>query len=325
MSTAPLVDVHAHFVTPWYAEAARAAGHEMPDGMPAWPTWTPEDHLRLMDEEGIDQSVLSISSPGVYFGDDQAAIGLARRVNDSAAEVCAQYPDRFRFFASTPLPVVDAALEEIARCLDDLGAAGIAVETNMHGRYLSEPAFEPVFAELHRREAVLFVHPTSPPGWQETALGWPRPMLEFLVDTTRTVAALAMNGRLATYPSVRLIVPHCGAFLPLEADRLDLFSRAFAADPGGNGVGESLGGLWYDLAGTPMPTHAESLITRMGSHHLLYGSDYCWTPPTAVAGQVASLDEGWDAQVHGPWRELVAANAATLFSGSQTKELLGDR
>lgn len=309
----PLVDVHAHFVTPWYAEEAIAAGHVQPDGMPGWPEWTPEAHLRLMDAHGIDQAVLSISSPGVHFGDDAAAADLARRVNDFAMEVCAKWPDRFRFFAALPLPSVDGALDELTRGLDELGAAGVAVETNAHGHYLSDPMFEPVLAELDRRAAVVFVHPTSPPGWERTALGAPRPMLEFLVDATRTAAALLTDGVPTRHPSLQLIITHCGAFLPLLVDRLRLFAAAIT--PGGDSatIDDGLARLWFDLAGTPMPRHAEALIAMAGTEHLLYGSDYCWTPPPAMAAQVAALDAGWREDQHGPWRELTAANAAALL------------
>lgn len=311
----PLVDVHAHFVTPWYAEVAAAAGHTRPDGMPGWPAWGAEDHLRLMDANGIDQAVLSISSPGEHFGDDDAAIELARRVNDFAAGVCADHPDRFRFFASVPLPAVDAALGEAARSLDDLGAAGIVVETNSGGMYLGDPALEPFLAELDRRGAVLFVHPTSPPGWEDTALGYPRPMLEFLVDSTRTVADLIMGGSLARHRSLRMIVSHCGGFLPLLVERLKLFASAFPSGPvGPEQIDESLRRLWYDLTGTPVPTHAETLIRYAGTEHLLYGSDYCWTPAAVVARQIPALDAGWPGEVHGDWRDLVADNAARLLA-----------
>lgn len=308
----PVVDVHAHFVTPWYAQEAIAAGHASPDGMPGWPAWTPETHLRLMDAHGIDQAVLSISSPGVHFGDDTAAVDLARRVNLFAMETCAQWPDRFRFFAVLPLPAVDAALDEIAHGLDDLGAAGIAVETNAHGHYLSDPMFEPVLAELDRRAATVFVHPTSPPGWEQTALGAPRPMLEFLVETTRVAAALLTAGTPARYPSLRMILTHCGAFLPLLADRLRLFVGSLSGEDSAI-IDEGLRRFWYDLAGTPMPRHAEALIAMVGTEHLLYGSDHCWTPAPAVAAQVTSLDQGWRRDLHGPWREQAAANAAELL------------
>ncbi len=271
-----------------------------------------------MDEHGIDQAVLSISSPGVHFGDDAAAVQLARRVNDFAAEVCAQWPDRFRFFASVPLPAVEASLAEGTRGLDELGAAGIVVETNTHGTYLSDPSYEPFFAELDRRGAVLFVHPTSPPGHEQTALVLPRPMLEFLVETTRSMVGMMVDGTLARHPNVRVIASHCGAFLPLMIDRLKLFAAFGIGPDDADGLDDALGRLWFDMAGMPVPTHAETLIGRAGSDHLLYGSDFCWTPPSVVALQVDALDAHWRSDIHGPWRDLVATNAQALFSWEGT-------
>jgi len=312
------VDVHAHFVTPWYVESAVAGGHQHPDGMPGWPQWSIEDHLRLMDAHAIDQAVLSISSPGVHFGNDARAVSLARRVNEFAAQVCAQRPDRFRFFASVPLPAVDEAVAEVGRSLDELGAAGVVVQTNVGGRYLTDKAYEPFFSELDRREAVMFVHPTSPPAWEHTALGFPRPMIEFLIETTRTIVGLLLSGTLARHAAIRPVVPHCGAFLPLVLERLELFATALDAGLGDPAEIEELGKvvhrLWYDLAGTPMPTQADTLISKVGTGRLVYGSDYCWTPPAAVAKQLTALDSRWRSDAHGPWRQLAAANAASLLS-----------
>lgn len=318
MSAPPLVDVHAHFLTPRYVEAARAAGHEHPDGMPGWPSWSVEEHLALMDAHGIDRAVLSVSSPGVHFGDDAEARDLARHVNDVAAQVCAEYPDRFDFFAALPLPDVDGALAELARCLDSLGAVGAAVKTHAHGRYLGDAAFEPLWRELDRRRGRLFVHPTSPPGWEATALGAPRPMVEFLFDTTRTVVDLLLAGTLERHPGVRVIVPHCGATLPVLGDRIALFRNGLFTDPAAGDapradVRDVLRELWFDLAGTPLPTQAPLLASTFGTGHVLYGSDHCWTPAAGVAEQVSSLDAGWRAALGSDWRALVAHNAQTLF------------
>jgi hypothetical protein len=120
-----MIDVHAHFVTPEYAAAARAAGHTSPDGMPGWPDWDPDTHLRLMDEWDIAVAMLSVSSPGVHFGDDQAARALARTVNEYGTGIRWEHRDRFGHFASLPLPDVQGALAETAYALDELGSDGV--------------------------------------------------------------------------------------------------------------------------------------------------------------------------------------------------------
>jgi len=309
-----VVDVHAHFVTPWYVAAAEAAGHRHPDGIPWWPSWSPEDHLRLMDDHGIDQAILSVSSPGVWFGDRAESVALCRRLNDYAAKVVADRPDRFAFFASVPLPAVDEAITEAGRALDELGAAGAVTMTNFGGTYLSDPRVGPFLDELDRRGTALFVHPTSPQGWESVALGSPRPLVEFFADTTRVLTAMLADGAVARRAGLRIIVPHCGASLPLLADRLRLFAALQTPDAGTAAIDEGLAHLWFDLAGTPLPVHVEALIAQVGTGSLLYGSDYCWTPPRLVTAQIDALDNRWRADVHGPWRELVADNARTLLT-----------
>lgn len=311
----PLVDVHAHFVTPWYVEAAHAAGHRHPDGMPSWPSWSPEEHLRLMDAHGIEQSILSISSPGVWFDDLESSVALCRRLNDHAAGLVADHPDRFRFFASIPLPAVEEATAEAARALDELGAAGTVAMTNAGGIHLSDPRLAPYLDELDRRGAIVFVHPTSPPGWEATALDSPRPMVEFFAETTRVLSAMLAGGEVARRAGLQIIVPHCGASLPLIVDRLRLFAALRSSSDGSAGIDDGLARLWFDLAGTPLPVQAEALISQVGTGRLLYGSDYCWTPTRLVAAQVATLDAEWRAETHGPWRDLVGANAAALLAG----------
>ncbi|OIJ63456.1 amidohydrolase family protein [Streptomyces mangrovisoli] len=315
--TAPvaLVDVHAHFVTDGYVAAARSAGVEHPDGMPGWPTWSAEQHVDLMDRAGIETSYLSVSSPGVHFGDDGRARALAREVNGFAAAVRAEHPRRFGHFANLPLPDVEGALVETAYALDELGAHGVAVETNHHGHYLGDPRFEPLWAELDRRGAVVFVHPTSPPHADDLTAGRPRPMLEFLFDTARAAADLLFRGVVTRYPRIRWILTHGGGALPLLADRMELFRALVGGGPAdAPGVVEQLGGLWYDMAGTPFPRQVPALSAAFGTDRLLYGSDYCWTPAVAVLAQTASVDAAEQPSATDTWRGLTTRNARRLFT-----------
>lgn len=307
-----LIDVHAHFLTEHYVEAARTAGIDQPDGMPGWPSWSVRDHLQMMAEQNIAHAVLSISSPGVHFGDDDAATALARHVNESAAAVVRENTDSFSFFASIPLPAVEAAVDEAAYAIDHLGARGVIVMSNSGGQYLGDPALDPLWEVVHNRRAIVFEHPTSPPHTDAVALGRPRPMLEFMFDTTRTITDLIFAGVPERYPGIRFLIPHCGALLPLVADRVELFrsllpgshGRAPAALP----TRQQLQRFWYDMAGTPFPAQAPALVDAVGEHQVLYGSDYCWTPSAAVALQVAAVDE------HAGWRALTTANAARFLT-----------
>ncbi|MFI8191563.1 amidohydrolase family protein [Streptomyces sp. NPDC085946] len=308
------LDVHAHFVTDSYVRQARDAGHALPDGVPAWPTWSAEAHLDLMDRCGIRTSMLSISSPGVHFGDDTAARRLAREVNEAGAGTVRAHPGRFGLFASLPLPDVDGALEEIAYACDTLDADGVVLETNTHGTYLGNPDLEPVWAELDRRGAVVFLHPTSPVCWERSALGRPRPMVEFIFDTARTVTDLLMAGTLDRHRNLTVIVPHCGGALPVLADRIDGFMKMFM--PAGTeapGAVEQLGRLYYDLAGPALPRQLPALLGLVGPDRLLYGSDHCWTPAAGVEAHVAGLDAAPAPGGAASWRALTTANAHRIL------------
>ena len=309
----PLVDVHAHFVTDDYVAAARAAGHDHPDGMPGWPSWSAGEHLRLMDQWGVGRSMLSISSPGTHFGDDRAARLLARHVNDTGAAIARAHPDRFGHFASLSSPDVEGALEQLTHALDDLGSDGVILETNSGGVYLGDFRNEPLYEELNRRHAVVFVHPTSPPHAEQISLGRPRPMLEFIFDSTRTVSDLVFSGTLTRYPDIQWVFTHGGGTLPLLADRMEMFRTViFGGTPAESTVQEQVAGLWFDMAGTPFPCQIPALAESCGTDRLLYGSDYCWTPAAGVAAQIASIDAA-PQPADDTWRALTTRNAQRLL------------
>lgn len=277
------IDVHAHYLPEFYRDALVAAGHDRPDGFPVVPEWNAAEHVAVLDRLGVAVALLSISSPGVHFGDDAAAATLARAVNEAGREAAERHPGRFGLLASLPLPDVDAALAEVAYAYDSLAADGIALLTSPGGRYLGDPAYEPLMAELDRRRARVFLHPTSPPCWEANALARPRPMLEFLFDTTRAVTNLVLNGVIARYPAIEWIVPHAGATLPVIADRIAMFTFVLAdVDPAAD-VMADLARLHYDLAGFPIPRQLDALLTITTLEHLHYGSDYPFTPAHVAA------------------------------------------
>ena len=313
-----LIDVHAHLLPDFYVQQATAAGHAHPDGMGGWPTWSVETHLDLMDRNAIETAMLSMSSPGVHFGDDKAARLLARRVNEYTAELTRDHPGRFGNFVSLPLPDVDASLEEIAFAYDELDADGVALLTHTHGVYLGDQRLEPVFAELDRRRAVVFLHPTSPVCWEQSALGRPRPMVEYIFDTARTVTDLVMAGVLTRHANLQVIVPHGGGAVPVLADRVNEFMSLFLPveeTPSLDAV-QQLRGLYYDMAGTAFPRQVPALLGLVDPDRVLFGSDYCWTPPPLADAHIAAIDAA-ESPVDGTtWRSLTTANAQRLFPGT---------
>jgi predicted TIM-barrel fold metal-dependent hydrolase len=308
------IDVHAHYLPADYREALIANGHTEPDGFPVLPEWSAEAHLAMMDRVGIGTSMLSVSTPGVAFGEDPAA--WARRVNEAGAQTVRDHPGRFGLFASLPLPDVEAARAELAYALDDLSADGVVLLTNVDGVYVGDERFDPLFADLDRRRTVVFLHPTSPACFEATSLGYPRPMLEFLLDTTRAVADLVLGGRLERHPRIELIVPHAGAALPVIADRIAGLAGMFSLggrDPGEIDVIGTLQRLHYEVgAGFPFPRHIPALLELVDAGRMLYGTDF---PFGGVPGIEANADTLAHSTLLEPdeVRNVLRGNAQSLF------------
>lgn len=287
------IDCHAHYLPEDYRRAGYEAFPEGPDGFPGFPEWSPQSALEQMEVTGIDAAVLSVSSPGVHFGDDAAARRLARAVNEDGARTVHDHPGRFGLFASLPLPDIDGSLAEIEHAFDTLHADGVVLLTNARGTYLGDGSLDPVFEELNRRKAVLFMHPTSPfcPVCHGSGLDYPRPMLEFMFENTRAVTNLILSGTLDRFPDVRLIVPHAGSALPVLAERIGSISAALRP---GSGSREMVYGhlrrLYYDLAGFPVPTLLRALKDIADPQRVLYGSDWPFTPTPATRQLADALD-----------------------------------
>lgn len=297
------IDLHQHFVPDRYRNALAAAGITRPDGMAGVPAWSDAEAIAMMDRLGIETAFVSISSPGVNFSGPELARELARQTNEDAAQLVARYPGRFGFFAVTPLPDVEAALSEITHAFDVLGADGIVFESNFKGTYLGDTMLEPVYAELDRRKAVIFIHPTSPhcqctkctpSGDQpaDIALGYPRPMLEFMFETTRTVAHIILSGVLQRYPNIEIVVPHAGACLPVLAGRIELLKDAGggrSSDQSPQDIRAALRRLHFDVAGAPVPELLGTLLQIADRSNLHYGSDWPFTPTDACAHLLQKL------------------------------------
>lgn len=309
------VDVHVHYLSATYRKALASAGIGRPDGFPHVPTWSAAAALSAMDDLGIALSFLSLSSPGVSFMPTVASQAkLARAVNEEGAAAVASRPDRFGLLASLPLPDVESSLAEIAHAGDTLGADGFCLLTNYAGTYLSDSALEPVLAELDRRNAVVALHPASPPGFEVTSLGRPRPMLEFPFDTTRVVIALLLDGTFRRHRSIRWIVPHSGSALPVMVDRVQEFASAFLVGPDDPAldIAAELGRLHYDVTGPTVPHALPALLALAQSTQLLYGSDFPFPPVRLIEGMA-------DALVHttilsdSQRTDIFSATAAELF------------
>ncbi|KAF7846104.1 hypothetical protein BT93_L5250 [Corymbia citriodora subsp. variegata] len=288
--------------------------------------WSEEAHLEMMDKCNIQKAILSVSSPGTHLqkNEDASAVELTRYCNDCAANMKRTSPDRFGFWASLPLPDVEASLKEISRASDELNPDGFALLTNHHGIYLGQPEFDPVFAELNRRHATVFIHPTMPchshGGSAAPMTQYPAPMFEFFFDTARCLLNLLLSGTVARCPNITFIIPHCGGAAP------PLLRRCASLGPMLNiptvdknvtydWVRERLNSQFYfDSAGFSFPEQIHGLMQHISAERMLYGSDFPFTPTPAVAALAKAHDEhvpgifGEEGQ-----RALYAENAKRLL------------
>jgi predicted TIM-barrel fold metal-dependent hydrolase len=241
--------------------------------------------------------MLSISEPGVHFGDDARARALARDCNEYGRKLIADYPGRFGLFAILPLPDVDGALREIEYAFDTLHADGVTFMSSypyparyQGNKYLGDPFFAPVMEELNRRRAVAYTHPfRAEPMYNllpdRRAMG-----ITLATDTTLTLESILTNNVATRFPNIRFIWSHGGGTMPYLAGR---FGLATGPDGKPNARLAAVQSFYYDTA---QAFNAFTLagFTRMIPHqHILFGSDYLGN--SGSAGNVVRGLEAYDA------------------------------
>jgi predicted TIM-barrel fold metal-dependent hydrolase len=284
-----LIDIHAHFLTKSYLDAMREAGVDSVDGFPM-PDWSPDSAIAHMDQWGIATQILSISAPGIDFVSGESARKLTRKINEELAAVVARRPDRFRGFALLPLPDVEGALREIEHALDVLKLEGIGLYTNYGGIYPGDARLDPLFAELHRRKAVTYVHPVAPPGFDTARFGYPAATLEYPFDTTRMITNLVSSGTMRRFPDFRMIASHGGGTLPYLVPRIARHTLRFARVPTTpDEIMADFRKFYFDTTAVSHPHAIDALLAIAPKDHLLYGSDHPFMPQPAITQGVDFL------------------------------------
>ena len=230
--------------------------------------------FEMMDGAGVNLQVLSVSSQQPYFDNESKAIEGARAANDLYVEFVARYPGRFRAFAAVPLPHVDAAMKELERALDELKMVGMTIGTSVMERSSADPAFDPLWAELNRRAAVVFVHPAGlglcSPLVRDFGLTWP---VGAPFEDTMFAMHLIERQIPIRYPKVKIIVPHFGGVMPLVLPRIDQHSMLFMKDEA-EPPSVTAKRLWYDTVGHGSLEALRCAHAAFGADRLVYGSDY---------------------------------------------------
>ena len=266
------IDVHYHYAPPVWLTAAKAVS---PAGQQVWDTWSTQRAVSDLDQSGVAKALLSISSPGLFFGDAAAAYRLARACNEYAATMVAEHPGRFGTFLALPLPDIEASLREVAYGFDTLKADGVGLFTSYGGKLLGDPVFAPLFEELDRRKAVIFVHPTSPACCANLVPGIAAANIEYATDTTRAIVRMIFSGSSRRYPNIRMIWSHAGGTLPFLDFR---FIREAALDryktllP--DGFLFEARRFYYDTAQAANAAPMSALLKTVPLSHIVFGTDY---------------------------------------------------
>jgi predicted TIM-barrel fold metal-dependent hydrolase len=267
------IDVHHHLFPPAFVAGLVDSGHYLSRGVAR--EWTPRVSIEDMDAAGIATAYTSITAPGFDVVAHERRAAATRECNEYGAQMARDFPGRFGLFASLPLPDVDASLREIGYALDVLKADGIGLLSSYRDKWLGDPAFAPVMDELDRRKAVVYVHPTTPDCCRNLMPGIADWVIEFPVDTTRTIASLLFSGTVARCHGIRFVFAHIGGILPLVADHL---TRAAEVDPqlasrAGGKILEKLKAFHYDTALRAHPGALKAALELIGVPQLLFGTD----------------------------------------------------
>jgi predicted TIM-barrel fold metal-dependent hydrolase len=276
------IDVHHHMLPPFYMDLRRA----VPD-VGRMPECSPARSLDDMEKNGVMTAMLSLAVSGVSFDAGEAGRSLARKSNDFGAELVRDHPSSFGLLAALPLPDPQGSLAEIEYALDKLHADGIALLSSYGDKWLGDPTYAPVFEELNRRKAVVFVHPNAPNCCANLLPHVPASTIEFLFDTTRTIESLLTTGTFSRFPNVQFIFSHGGGAMPMLANRI---ARNFPKDLSAqvpNGVLYELKRQYYDTASASNPTSLNALLSVVPASQVVFGSDFPFLSAGEAAGDLA--------------------------------------
>jgi predicted TIM-barrel fold metal-dependent hydrolase len=276
------IDIHHHFAPTFHRDML---GSRRPG---SWPNWSVQISLEDMDKSGIALAFLSSVNPGAWTGNVEESRVLARKLNEYSATVVRDHPLRFGHFATISPPDVEGSLKEIDYGLGTLKADGIALMTSYAGKYLGDESFAPVYEELNRRKALVYVHPTTPQCCGSILPGIPASAIEYGTDTTRTIAQLVFNGTAKKYPDIRWLFSHSGGTMPFLTGRFVRLwnERKPAHLP--EGPLPEFKKFYYELAQGNTSGQIAALLKMVPLSQVLYGTDFPFRDGAEVNAGIAA-------------------------------------
>ena len=309
-----MIDTHHHIYPPRYVSAnlQRIMADTRTLPATAYTSWSPKLALEQMDKANVRTAIVSMTSPGVWWNNDEEARTWARECNEFGAGMARDYPGRFGMFAAIPLPDTEGSLRETAYALDTLKLDGIGLLTSYAGKPLGDASFGPVFEELNRRKVAVFVHPTMSCCGMAIN-GVDAPTIDFPTDTTRTITSLAFSGAFARYPDIKFIFSHGGGTMPMIVQRFGSVGRNFTPEEMKQALPDGFEAMvkrqYYDIASVAMnPGGMAAVLNLIPASQLFYGSDAPFGSTTVIADRLAKF-----ALSPGEIRAIRRENALRLF------------
>jgi len=249
-----------------------------------------------MDQSGITVQVLSVSGPGAELLAGEAGVALARDYNDALAREVAANPVRYRGFGHLPMATPSAAADELERAVTRLGFHGALINGLTDGRFLDDPAFDPILARAEARDVPLYLHPGIPPEPVRSAYydGLPGHRSYVLatagwgwhIETAVHVLRLAVSGTLDRHPRLKLIVGHMGEALPFMLARAE---ESFASE-GGRSVADSIREqVWITTSGFFTLAPFLAALMTFGADRILFSVDYPYASNARARGFLEQL------------------------------------
>jgi predicted TIM-barrel fold metal-dependent hydrolase len=304
-----IIDVHSHPILPFGEGAPVAPGQKQPD-------WSVESALSYMDEHGIAACVLS-DPDSANHATGQEARDIARRANETLADIVSRHPSRFGAVATLPGQDADGALAEIAYALDALKMDGVSTSTSINDTYLGDPQFDPWFEELNRRGSTLFAHPTFTEASLTVLNGLNPSVLEFMFDTTRMIANMVATGAKKRFSSIKIVSTHGGGTIPYLVNRIQTLEHAFGVGPGRlelspEEVREGMASFYYDLTAATSEAQLVAILKLVPVSQLLMGLDFPLMPESTFAPAIADVGR-YPAFSEADLRSISSANAFRLY------------
>ncbi len=301
------IDTHFHMIPPFWTDALVKKM-----GKPTWgvPDWSFESAIAVTDRLETSTAIISLATPSVSVWEGQEQLDLTKKVNDFGLDLVARANGRLGYFATVPMPNVENTVKEITRAYEDYHADGVILISSYKGVYLGDKIFDPVWAELNKRKAVIFIHPGIPE--LKPLEGVPQPTVDFPMDSTRCALSLVTGGVMERYPDVKIILSHAGGFLPYAARRFAVLLHDYTMKNKSEQDIVKLLKLFYFDTALSSPDGLPSLMNFAAPGHVIFGSDNPYISSDQQAMFTRDQDE-WKGFTGDQLHQVNRLNAEALF------------